>query len=384
MDPIYLDHSATTPLLPEAADAMRAAWDATGPIRGNPSSSHRHGRAARQLLDQARETIARCLDADADEVVITSGATEANNLALFGLVDATAVARMRDPGSPVATVLASSIEHPCVIEPIRQLTRAGLTRTEFSVSSEGIVQISGCDFEAVQLASLMLVNHETGAIQPVADLVDRLPRTVPVHCDAAAAVGKIPVSFRQLKVTTLALSAHKFHGPAGVGALIVRKGTRLRPLLFGGHQQQTRRPGTESVALVVGMATALRWAHAHLAVHLDQVRRLRARFLGRLATEASPIAIQGDGVPHIVNVAFPGLASDALLMALDLDGVSCSTGSACSSGSLLPSPVLRAMMVPDDVLSSAMRFSLSSLTSTEELDEAARRIVHRVRRLRSA
>src|SRR5262249_1724896 len=231
----------------------------------------------------------------------------------------------------------------------------------------------------------MVVNQETGAIQPIANLpFDR--QAIAFHCDAVQAVGKVPVCFRSLGVTSLSLSAHKFHGPKGIGALLCRRGTPLRPLLWGGHQQHGRRPGTEPVALVVGMATALDLALAEHEQRREHVLQLRSVFLQRVRELAAPVVLNGPaegGLPHTINLSFPGLRAEALLMNLDLVGVACSTGSACSSGSLLPSPVLRAMGVPDDVLASAMRFSLSHLLSVEEIDEAAQRVGQVVQRLRS-
>ncbi len=242
-----------------------------------------------------------------------------------------------------------------------------------------------------RLVSLQLVNHETGAIQPVGPLRewrDGLEGPAPLfHCDAAQAVGKLPgVSFRRTGADALTLSAHKFHGPKGIGALLLRRGVKLRPLMLGGHQQRGWRPGTEPVALVVGLAAALEAAHREGKDRLDRVAALRARFLDGLAQGAAPLVVNGPhaaAVPHALNVSFPGVRAESLLMALDLEGVCCSTGSACSSGSLLPSPVLRAMGVPDDVLHSAMRFSLSHLLTMEEVGEAARRVGAAVRRLRA-
>jgi cysteine desulfurase len=210
---------------------------------------------------------------------------------------------------------------------------------------------------------------------------------VPVHCDAVQAVGKLPVRFHELGVTTMSLSAHKFHGPKGVGALLVRRGTKLQPQLWGGHQQRGRRPGTEPVALAVGLAAALDLAHREMEARRARVLWLRGQFLKWLRAEAAPVVLNGPetgGVPHTLNVSFPGCRAEALLMSLDLAGVACATGSACSSGSLLPSPVLRAMGVPDEVLRSAMRFSFSALLTEPEVDEAAGRVVRVVAKLRRA
>jgi cysteine desulfurase len=231
----------------------------------------------------------------------------------------------------------------------------------------------------------MLASHETGAVQPVRALAEAVAGRALFHCDAVQAAGKIAVDFHALGVSTLAVSAHKFHGPKGVGALLVRRGVRLSPQTFGGHQQQGRRPGTEPVALAVGLAEALDLAVREMELRDRAVRRLRGRFLDHLRAAAGPVVVNSpeDSLPHTINVSFPPLKADVLLMNLDLAGVACSTGSACSSGSLLPSPVLRAMGVPPEVLHSAMRFSLSPLLSEAEIDEAARRVAAVVRRLPS-
>jgi cysteine desulfurase len=378
MDSIYLDNNATTPLLPAVRDAMLPFADG---CFGNPASAHHAGRRARQVLEDSRERVAALLDAFPDEVVFTSGATESNNLAVFGLV-----------GDPPGHVLASPVEHPSVAEPLRHLGREGFTLDWLPVDRSGLVpseRLPQLLRDDTRLVTVMLVNHETGAVQPVRRLADYLldRSDIAFHCDAVQAAGKMPVRFHELGVASLSLSAHKFHGPAGVGAVLLRRGVRLRPRLFGGHQQAGRRPGTEPVALAVGLATALDAAERERAERLARVRQLRERFLVRLRAEAAPLVLNGPeegGVPHTVNVSFPGLRADALLMAFDLAGVACATGSACSSGSLLPSPVLQAMGVPEDVLRSAMRFSLGFQLSAAEVDEAARRVAAVVRRLRAS
>jgi cysteine desulfurase len=375
MNAIYLDNNATTPMLP-------AVWEAMQPFfvdrPGNPASSHSYGRQARQALEDARERIAELLDAHPEEVLFTSGATEANNLAIFGLT----------ANAPPGSIVTSALEHPCVLEPIRALAERGFVLTNLPVSQLGLVDPSAPVLpEDVRLAAVMLANHETGALQPIEALVQQLAGKAPFHCDAAAAAGKIPISFRRLGVTTLTMSAHKFHGPKGIGALLVRRHTRLRPLFLGGQQQQAKRPGTEPVPLVVGMAKALEWSLQNLEANRVKLLDLRARFLGYLRANADPVILNGPeegGLPHALNLSFPGCQADALLMALDLAGVACSTGSACSSGSLLPSPVLAAMHIGGDRLNSAMRFSLSPLLSAAEVDEAACRIAQCVKQLRHA
>jgi cysteine desulfurase len=390
MDYIYLDNNATTPLLPVVWEAMRPYLTETF---GNPSSAHAAGRRARRALEEARESLAAHLGAEAPEVLFTSGATEANNLALFGLC-----------GESPGHLLASAVEHPSVSEPLRQLSTGGFHLDLLPVDKHGLVPVSSLTEHLrpdTRLVAVMLANHETGALQPISSLVkqlrdwaaERAAAAPYFHCDATQAVGKVPVHFHDLGVDTLALSAHKFHGPKGIGALVVRRGTPLRPRTWGGHQQYGRRPGTEPVALAVGLACALDYACRDMKERLAHVRRLRERFLAHLQAHAAPIVLNGPddrccaadptGLPHTINVSFPGVPADVLLMNLDLAGVACSTGSACSSGSLLPSPVLQAMGVAEEVLRSALRFSLSPLLSLPAIEEAARRIAAVVSRLRS-
>ena len=368
MREIYLDHNATTPLLPAAREAMLSAGF------GNPASGHAAGRRARRTLEDARERVAALLGAFPDEVVFTSGATEANNLAVFGQAD---------------RAVSSHLEHPCVVEPLRELERRGVPVEWLPVSSRGVL-LPPTFHPDTRLVCVMLANHETGAIQPVSDIALSLPPGAALHCDAAQAVGKLPVNFRALGASTLSVSAHKFGGPMGVGLLLVRRGVKLAPQLFGGHQQQGRRPGTEPAPLAAGMAAALDHAVSHLAENAARYAGFRARLWERLSRGAAPVILNGPGVgepdtiPTTLNISFPGCRGDLLVPALDLAGVACSTGSACSSGSILPSPVLKAMGVPDDVLRSAVRLSFGVGLTDADIDDAADRIGAVVRRIRGA
>lgn len=370
---IYLDNNATTPMLPAVLEAMLPYL--TG-VFGNPASAHQVGRRARRALEDARERTAALLDAFPDEVVFTSGATESNNQAIQALAR---------PGSQV---VASPVEHPSVAEPVRRLAQQGCQVHWLRVDHAGMVAPESLTEELredTSLVAIQLANHETGTIQPIGPVIRRIAGRAPLHCDATQAVGKVPVRFHELGASTLALSAHKFHGPRGIGALLIRSDIQLSPLLLGGHQQRGKRPGTEPVGLAVGLATALELAHDEMTARREKVVALRSRFLDALRAEVSPVVLNGPeegGLPHTLNLSFPGVKADVLLMNLDLEGVACSTGSACSSGSLLPSPVLQAMGVPDEVLRSAMRFSLSFLLSEADIDEAARRIIRAVKRLR--
>jgi len=373
---IYLDHHATTPMLPEVWDSMRPFVDE---LFGNPSSAHFAGRKARQSLEDAREKVASLIGSHADEVIFTSGATEANNLALFGLVY-----------EPAGHLIVSPVEHPCVSEPLKHLSERGFALTTLPVDHEGRVEITSFAQALqpnTQLVSVMRVNHETGVIQPIRELATVCPPKVLFHCDAAQAFGKIPVNFHELGVSALTLSAHKFGGPKGIGALILKRGAKLRPQWWGGHQQNGRRPGTESVALAVGLSVALEAAVQQLNNHREYIDSLRTRFVEHLTTSCSPIRINGSEdpryrVPHVVNVSFPSCAGDLVVLKLDLAGVACSTGSACSSGSLLPSPVLKAMNVPDDLLRSAVRFSFGPSLTHEDIDLAADRVTATILKMR--
>ncbi len=373
MDPIDLDQNATTPLDPAVLEAMRPHWLAGG----NPESRHAAGRAAGRAWDAAREQVAALLGAEARSVVFTAGGTEANNLALFGLAG-----DGHGPGHGVT----SPIEHPAVAGPIARLEARGLAVDRAGVSAEGVADAAAMASllrpGATRFAALMLASNETGAIQPVAELAAlAAERGVPVHTDAAQAVGRIAVDFRALGVATLAASAHKFHGPVGVGLLLVRPGVTLAPLLVGGGQQGNLRPGTPPVALAVGLAAALgRW-QAESDARIARWRVLRNRLESGLvaALGADRVVRHGPAdearrLPQTLNLGFPGLDADALLIGLDQAGVAVSLGSACASGSTRPSPTLVAMGVPADHLRSAVRFSLGATTTAADIDAAVARL----------
>jgi cysteine desulfurase len=395
LTPIYLDHNATTALDPEVLEAMRPYW-----LRaGNPESRHAAGRAARRAWEHAKQTVARILGADPGEVIFTSGGTESNNLAIFGLAGAGEDVDEDNAGAGAAArprrrghVVSSPIEHPAVAEAVARLEADGFAVDRPAVDAAGVADADrmATSFRPdTRLATLMLANNETGAVQPVARLAALAQRLgIPVHSDAVQAVGRIPVDFRGLGVATLAASAHKFHGPVGVGLLLVRSGLRLRARLHGGGQQQGRRPGTVAVPMAVGLAAALqRWqaeAHARAA----RWTALRDRLEDGLVAALGPGRVVRNGpsedglrLPQTVSLGFPGLDGDALLMQLDLAGIAASLGSACASGSTRPSPTLVAMRVPDDRLRSSVRFSLGATTTAAEIEDALARITAIVKRL---
>ncbi len=383
MDAIYLDHNATTPTRPEVVEAMRRCY-ADG--HANPASQHRPGQRARRVLEDAREAIARILGADLgasppDRLLFTSGGTEANTLAVIGM------GRARGDGSP-GQVIVSAVEHASVIEPAEHLMERGWRLDLLGVTSDGVVHVdrlAGLITPEARLVSVMLGNHETGVLQPVAELAPICGEAgVPLHTDAVQVAGKLPIDFRGLGVSAMTVAAHKFQGPLGIGALVLR-GAGVEPILFGGHQQDGLRPGTEPVALAVGMQTALElWQQDHEA-HARRLAALRERFEAGLRTGARDVVVNGSGaarLPHTSSVAFPGLDAQVLLVALDTVGVACSVGSACSSGSTELSPTLRAMQLPSEIVAGSLRFSLGATTTEAEIDEAVRRIVGVVEQIR--
>jgi cysteine desulfurase len=376
---IYLDHNATTPLDPRVLEAMRPYFLSAG----NAESRHSAGRRARRAWDEACETTARVLGAFPDEVVFTSGGTEANNLAVFGLA--------RDDDGP-GGIVSSPIEHPAVSEPIARLEAHGFAVDRPDVDAEGLAdadRMAESFNDQTRLTALMLANNETGGLQPVARLAElAASRGVPVHTDAVQAVGRIPVDFHALGVVTLAASAHKFHGPVGVGLLLVRRGVKLPPRLFGGGQQQGRRPGTAPTPLAVGLATALELWRAEADARLATWTRLSDRLQSGLITALGADRVVPNGpadrtqrLPQTVNLGFVGIEGEALMMQLDLAGVAVSLGSACASGSTQPSPTLVAMRVPADRLRSSVRFSLGAFTTESDVDEAVARTAAAVERL---
>ena len=353
---------------------MSRVWTDCG---ANPASQHAAGRKARRVLEEAREGIGELLGAktggmDADQVVFTSGGTEANNLALFGLSE---------------TVAISAIDHPSVTAAAEELRRTGQNVAVLPVDEQGIVRLHGLDAGGQGLVSVMLANNETGVIQPVGEIASIWSGHGKVfHTDAVQAVGKIPVNFRELGVDAMTVAPHKFHGPLGIGALVLRHEMKIRPRLFGGFQQAAARPGTESVALAAGFHASLRIAISELSDRAARMQTLRDEFEQQLVGDLQPLVIIGQSSPRLPNtscISFPGLDRQALVMALDLSGVACSTGSACASGSSEPSPTLVAMGLAQDVIDGAIRFSLSAFTTAAEMAEASRRIIKTVKHLRA-
>ena len=374
---IYLDNPATTRPLPEVIETVARHLDESF---GNPGSRHAAGRRARVVLEDARETIADILGASPEEVVFTSGGTEATNLALFGFA----------AGEPGA-ILTSAGEHPATTESIDALVRKGWSSRVLGVDSDGRLQpeeLQDVAWQDCRLATLILAHNETGVVQDLGPLSEACrERNIPLHVDAVQAVGKIPVDFHQLGAASLALGAHKFHGPRGIGALLLRQGCQLARVAFGGHQESGRRPGTEVVALAAGMARALQsWNEVRVA-RTEQIAMLRDRLQHGLQEHGGPSLVNGHPehrLPNTLNIAFPGLDGEAILVALDLEQIACSLGSTCSSGSAEPAPALVAMGREEEVYRASVRFSVGVENTVEEIDEAVERIAGVVQRLRES
>lgn len=377
---IYLDNNATTLIDPVVALHISELLQAR---LANSSSQHAAGRAARKVLEGSRDAIlthcgARTQGMSSDQCIFTSGGTESNNLAIFGL------ASLR-PGA----IVVSSIEHPSVLAAAQHLEQSGRTVRYLPCDPQGQIELEPLhkwlhDGE-VALVSVMLANNETGVIQSIDQIVEACrPFGIPVHTDAVQALGKIPLDFAALDVDAMTLTAHKLHGPLGIGALIVKHGLQLAPHHFGGFQQLGIRPGTEMPALASGMALAVSRAVTDGPHRAEHMRSLRDR-LESLILRSIPSAVILGGssprLPHTLSIAFLNAERQAVQIALDHAGIACSTGSACASGSSQPSHVLQAMRAPAEVLKSTVRFSLSHETTSHEIDLAAEAIAKLIPRL---
>ncbi|MDG1893698.1 MAG: cysteine desulfurase family protein [Fuerstiella sp.] len=371
---IYLDNNATTQILPEVAETMAVTWQSAF---ANPGSQHSFGRDARPVLDRCRDSIAHILGADPSEVIFTSGGTESINAAVYGLT----------LGQKGAIALTSG-EHPATTAACERARQAGMKLITLNVDAAGRLldnQYDGLPWDDLKLVTVILAHNETGVIQDLSRLSALCEQhRVPLLIDAVQAVGKIPVSFHDLNATALAFGAHKFHGPRGIGGLLLRRGVPLPPLLEGGHQESGRRAGTEPVPLIAGMATALESFAADQLTCMKHVQTMRDQLQHDLQQHCEPTVVHGinaSRLPNTLSIAFPGLSGEAILVNLDLEGVACSLGSTCASGSAEPAPALLAMGCASDVCLSSVRFSVSRQNTSEEIAEAALRIRNVVKKL---
>lgn len=374
-DRIYLDNNATTRVFPEVAARIQVCSETAF---ANPGSQHSFGRDARRVLEDSREQIASILGADPSELLFTSGGTESINMSVHGFT-------FGRPG----LIAGTAGEHPATLQSCERARQHGCELVDLCVDEQGLLQRSQLDtlrWDRLRLVCVILAHNETGVIQDVQELAERCRHyRIPLLLDAVQAVGKIDVNFHELGAAALAFGAHKFHGPRGVGGLLLRRDVRIPPFLEGGHQESGRRAGTEAVPLIAGMSTALQVWHEEHSGRTSVIQQMRDQ-LQRLLTERHPEAIvHGAGVkrlPNTLNVAFPGIPGEALLLNLHLQEVACSLGSTCASGSAEPAPALLAMGVPPDVCRSSVRFSLSIQNTLQEIQTAADRIQSVVHRLK--
>ena len=377
---IYLDHNATTPPSTAVVDRIVATLREEF---GNPSSIHHFGQRAKAVIDEARSEVAALIGADPGEVVFTGSGTEGDNLAIRGVAEA-----MEPTGRK--HLIASAIEHEAVLNTLKALNRRGWTTTLLPVDESGIVSpdaLRSAMTDATGLVSIMHANNEIGTIQPIAELaaIARERRAV-FHTDAVQSAGKIPIDIKALGVDLLSMSAHKFYGPKGVGALWIRRGVRLQAPLTGGKQERSRRAGTENVSGIAGMGVAAREARTKMVAEGTRLAALRDRLEDGILRGVTGTALNGvrsPRVPNTTNISFDRTEAESLLIALDLEGIAVSTGSACSSGTLEPSHVLKAMGFPAHRTQNSIRFSLGSANTEAEIDRVIAVLPGIVEKLRS-
>lgn len=369
MDPIYLDHAATTPVRDEVREAMASVLEL---VYGNPSSTHSWGRRAAAALDEARRRVADAVGAQRGEIHFVRGGTESDNLAILGMAEA---ARER---AETPHVVVSAIEHKAVLDASAQVEHRGGRRTLVPVLSDGTLDLDVLDQALADhptVVSVMLVNNEVGIRLPLTEVVARARAAgVAVHSDAVQALGKVPVRVDETAVDLLSLTGHKIYGAKGTGVLFVREGIRVSPLIFGGGQERGLRPGTEDVAGAVGMSVAVELAVREQKAEAHRLAALRDALEERLRELIADLRVHGEAAPrapHIANVGIPGVDPEALLMALDMEGVAASAGSACESGAGGGSHVLEAIFGPMNGVA-ALRFSLGRSTTLEDTERAAR------------
>jgi len=387
MNRVYLDYNATTPVEPEVFDAMLPYF--SGEF-GNAASIHTPGQRARAAVETAREQVAALIGARSQEIVFTSGGTESDNHAVFGVVGQ---ASLPVPSSTNADsfphIITTAIEHEAVLNACQALEKSGARVTFLATNREGQIDLDKLR-QAVRpetvLITVMHANNELGTVQPLEE-IGRIAkeRDIYFHTDAVQSSGKVPIDVNKHGVDLLSLSAHKFYGPKGIGALYIRGGTRLRQLLYGGHHQRGFRPGTENVAGIVGLGKAAEIARESLAADARRVSTLRNKLEQGLLARVPHARVNGGAAsrtPNTTNLVFPGIEGEALLIALDLNGLACSTGAACSSGAVEPSHVLMAIGLPPDEARASLRFSLGRHTTEQEIDFTLQVVPSAVEQLR--
>lgn len=376
-DVIYLDNNATTRVADEVLAEMLPYLNIH---YGNASSMHRFGGELRHKVDKARQQAAALLGCRPDEIIFTSGGTESDNTSIRGVLELNPEKRH---------IVTTRVEHPAVRLPCRLLQKKGCRLTELSVDRDGRLDLSELEASITDdtaLVSIMFANNETGVVFPIEQIAQLVrQRGVIFHTDAVQAVGKVPIDLSRIPIDLLSLSGHKLHAPKGVGILYVRRGTPMAPLLVGGHQEFSRRAGTENVAGIVALGKACELAQQYMEEENNRVRQLRDRLEESLLRDCLNASVNGDRscrLPNTTNISFEYIEGEAILLLMDRLGIAASSGSACTSGSLEPSHVLRAMGVPFTAVHGSIRFSLSRYNTAEEIDYVTREMPAIIRRLR--
>ena len=379
MDAIYLDHSATTPTDPEVLGAMMRYF---ANHYGNPSSIHRFGQEAKRAVDEARVQVAALIGADPEEIVFTGGGTEADNMALMGTAFAGTSGRNH--------IITSAVEHHAVLNTCKYLETKGFSVTYLPVDGEGVVSpedMQRAMTEKTLLVSIMHANNEIGTIEPLSEIAYMArERGVIVHTDAVQSTGKIPVGVNDLGVDLLSLTGHKLYGPKGTGALYIRRNTPIRPILFGGHQEDGRRTGTENVPGIVGLGKACEIAARDLPGQMDRMLGLRKRLEMQIMEKISDARVNGHAfrsLPNILSVSFRSITGDAIVRGLDRQGIAASAGAACTAETIRLSHVLEAMQIPKDLAMGTVRFSLGKGNTEAQIDRVAAILPDIVQKLRA-
>jgi cysteine desulfurase len=377
MERIYLDWNATAPILPSVRRAMVEALEE---IPGNASSIHQEGQKARATVERARRAVARAVGAPGQAVVLTGGATESNNQVLRSHV-----ARHDEPH-----IVCSAVEHPSVIDVVERLGGEGVTVDVCPVDERGRVDFEALDAlldQGASLVSVMWANNEVGNLYPVAEIAERVhEKGARLHVDGTQALGRLPIDFEACGADIMTLSFHKMGGPKGIGAIVLREGQKVEPMMAGGHQERGRRPGTENVPAVAGLEAAAEAVIERVDEWEERLEGMREQFLAGLEAEIAEFEVRGDPerrLANTINVAFPGVDGEDFLLAADLEGLSASSGSACTAGSLEPSHVIEAMGFEEEAARRSVRFSFGPATDDEEIEEAVERIARIVGRLGS-
>jgi len=379
MKRVYLDHNATTPTHPEVVKAMLPYFEE---VFGNASSIHQFGQQARKAIDEAREKVAEFIGAKPEEIVFTSGGTESNNLAIKGILYANE--------SKGKHIITSSIEHHSVLNPCKYLEKKGFKVTYLPVDKYGVIEPEGVK-EAISnetiLISIMHANNEVGTIESITEIgTIAKEKGIHFHTDAVQSVGKIPVNVNELNVDLLSLSGHKIYGPKGIGALYIRKGTRIQPLIHGGHHEKNRRAGTENVPAIVGLGKAIEIVNETMETGLIHLTNLRNKLCSGIGEKIDHVQLNGHPgkrLPNTLNISFEFVEGESIILNLDMKGVAVSSGSACTSGSLEPSYVLKAMGVEPAIAQGSIRFSLGKDNTEEDIDYVLEILPEIISRLRA-